>query len=100
MTELALYTENIQKAQDEEESAPDKAERQTDGSIAAGAADMLQGSSTGSGTIRNTVLPKGSDVTAIAKEAGPSIVGIRMTISGTRYNYSAAPTVRSVRVLA
>jgi len=26
-------------------------------------------------------------VTAIAKKAGPAIVGIRMTISGTRYNY-------------
>lgn len=32
-------------------------------------------------------LTKGSDVTAIAKKAGPSIVGIRMTVSGTRQNY-------------
>lgn len=29
----------------------------------------------------------GSTVTAIAKKAGPAIVGIRMTIAGTRYNY-------------
>lgn len=33
-----------------------------------------------------TALTKGSDVTAIAKLAGPSIVGIRMTVNGTRQN--------------
>ncbi len=44
---------------------------------------------TGSGTsgIQAAALAKGSDVTAIAKKAGPSIVGIRMTLSGTRSNY-------------
>ncbi len=52
--------------------------------------DIIKGSAsgnTGQGEIQNTALPKGSAVTAIAKEAGPAIVGIRMTISGTRYNY-------------
>lgn len=34
-----------------------------------------------------TALVKGSDVTSIAKKAGPSIVGVRMTVSGTRQNY-------------
>jgi len=29
----------------------------------------------------------GLTVTAIAKKAGPSIVGIRMTVAGTRYNF-------------
>lgn len=48
-------------------------------------ADAVQGHD--SGVITSTALPKGSAVTAIAKEAGPSIVGIRMTISGTRYSY-------------
>jgi serine protease Do len=33
------------------------------------------------------VIQAGSTVTAIAKKAGPAIVGIRMTITGTRYNY-------------
>lgn len=33
-----------------------------------------------------TALAKGSDVTAIAKQAGPSIVGIRMTVGSTRKN--------------
>jgi serine protease Do len=33
-----------------------------------------------------TALAKGSDVTAIAKKAGPSIVGIRMTVGSTRKN--------------
>lgn len=44
---------------------------------------------TGSGTagLRTAALAKGSDVTTIAKKAGPSIVGIRMTVSGTRTNY-------------
>ncbi len=37
--------------------------------------------------LAKTTLVKGSDVTAIAKKAGPSIVGIRMTVSGTRSNY-------------
>lgn len=50
--------------------------------------------STGSETTDNsseklttTALVKGSDVTAIAKKAGPSIVGIRMTVSSSRQNY-------------
>jgi len=50
--------------------------------------------STGSVTTDNsseklttTALVKGSDVTAIAKKAGPSIVGIRMTVSSSRQNY-------------
>ena len=37
--------------------------------------------------LTNTALTKGSDVTAIAKKAGPSIVGIRMTVSSTRQSY-------------
>ncbi len=39
------------------------------------------------GSIFNTAVQAGSTVTAIAKKAGPAIVGIRMTIAGTRYNY-------------
>lgn len=38
-------------------------------------------------SLATTALVKGSDVTAIAKKAGPSIVGIRMTVNGTRQNY-------------
>lgn len=34
-----------------------------------------------------TALVKGSDVTTIAKKVGPSIIGIRMTVNGTRQNY-------------
>ncbi|MEN6315784.1 MAG: trypsin-like peptidase domain-containing protein [Clostridiaceae bacterium] len=37
--------------------------------------------------LTTTALVKGSDVTAIAKKAGPSIVGIRMTVSSSRQNY-------------
>ena len=39
------------------------------------------------GSIFNTAVQAGSTVTAIAKKAGPAIVGIRMTIAGTRYIY-------------
>ena len=45
--------------------------------VAGSAADNLVG----------TALPRGSDVTTIAKTAGPSIVGIRMTVTGSRRNY-------------
>jgi len=38
-------------------------------------------------SLTTTALTKGSDVTAIAKKAGPSIVGIRMTVSSTRQSY-------------
>ncbi len=41
----------------------------------------------GTDNLVKTALPKGSDVTAIAKAAGPSIVGVRMTTSGTRQGY-------------
>ncbi len=34
----------------------------------------------------STALIRGSDVTTIAKKAGPSIVGIRMTVAGSRRN--------------
>jgi serine protease Do len=37
-----------------------------------------------------TALSKGSDVTAIAKKIGPSIVGIRMTVNSTRRSYFGA----------
>jgi serine protease Do len=37
-----------------------------------------------------TALVKGSDVTAIAKKIGPSIVGIRMTVNSTRRSYFGA----------
>ena len=47
--------------------------------------DIVTGS--GKTDVRAAALAKGSDVTAIAKKAGPSIVGIRMTVSGTRTNY-------------
>jgi serine protease Do len=38
-------------------------------------------------SIISTAVQAGTTVTAIAKKAGPAIVGIRMTITGTRYNY-------------
>ena len=75
-----------QGVQDEVNAGLESAEGSAD-SQDTGANDVLQGSGNGTGSLRNTALPKGSDVTAIAKEAGPAIVGIRMTISGTRYNY-------------
>ncbi len=74
----------VQAAQDARETALESTAELAD-SQGSGANDQLKGSS--SGNIKNTALPKGSDVTAIAKAAGPAIVGIRMTISGTRYNY-------------
>lgn len=49
------------------------------------ASDPVKGSAVDS--LMNTALAKGSDVTAIAKKAGPSIVGIRMTVTGSRRNY-------------
>lgn len=65
----------------------DAAEALTEDDRGSTATDVLQGSGNSSGGIMNTALPKGSAVTAIAREAGPAIVGIRMTILGTRYNY-------------
>lgn len=47
--------------------------------------DIVTGSATDN--LVSTVLPMGSDVTTIAKTAGPSIVGIRMTVTGSRRNY-------------
>ena len=38
-------------------------------------------------SVISAAVQAGSTVTAIAKKAGPAIVGIRMTIAGTRYNY-------------
>lgn len=49
-----------------------------------GAAKIL---GTSKGDVVQTALTKGSPVTEIAKEVGPSIVGIRMTVGGTRMNY-------------
>ena len=37
--------------------------------------------------LTDTALLRGSDVTTIAKKAGPSIVGVRMTVAGTRRNF-------------
>ena len=48
--------------------------------------DMLQ-SVSGADNLVSAAVLAGSTVTAIAKKAGPSIVGIRMTVSGTRTNY-------------
>jgi len=48
--------------------------------------DMLQ-SVSGADNLVSAAVQAGSTVTAIAKKAGPSIVGIRMTVSGTRTNY-------------
>ncbi len=75
-----------QGVQDEVNAGLESADVRADGQDT-GTNDVLQGSGNGTGSVRNTALPKGSSVTAIAKEAGPAIVGIRMTISGTRYNY-------------
>lgn len=56
-----------------------------DKSISSSVSESVTAVSTNS--LATTALVKGSDVTAIAKKAGPSIVGIRMTVSGTRQNY-------------
>ncbi|HPV01301.1 MAG TPA: trypsin-like peptidase domain-containing protein [Clostridiales bacterium] len=48
--------------------------------------DMLH-SVSGADNLVSAAVLAGSTVTAIAKKAGPSIVGIRMTVSGTRTNY-------------
>lgn len=56
-----------------------------DKSISSSVSESVTAVSTDS--LATTALVKGSDVTAIAKKAGPSIVGIRMTVSGTRQNY-------------
>ena len=50
--------------------------------------DAISGTDSGlSNTVLSTALVKGSTVTSIAKKAGPSIVGIRMTVAGTRRNF-------------
>ena len=51
------------------------------------ARDAVRGTAGTGSNASSLALAKNSSVTAIAKAAGPSIVGIRMTISGTRYNY-------------
>ncbi len=48
--------------------------------------DMLHSVSKADSLV-SAAVQAGSTVTAIAKKAGPSIVGIRMTVSGTRTNY-------------
>lgn len=82
----AVSEEGVQKSL-EKELLPSKEPLPSDEDEIA--ADIAKDAITGSGTdhLVNTTLPKGSDVTAIAKKAGPSIVGIRMTVSGTRTNY-------------
>ncbi len=83
---LLVSAGDEQGVQDEVNAGHESADVRADGQDT-GTNDVLQGSGNGTGSVRNTALPKGSSVTAIAKEAGPAIVGIRMTISGTRYNY-------------
>lgn len=83
---LLVSAGDEQGVQDEVNAGLESADVRADGQDT-GTNDVLQGSGNGTGSVRNTALPKGSSVTAIAKEAGPAIVGIRMTISGTRYNY-------------
>jgi serine protease Do len=85
--DIAEPVRYAQQIQDGIYSLGDGAEDLTQARQDTGAADELKGGGTGSVSAKSTALPKGSDVTAIAKLAGPSIVGIRMTISGTRYNY-------------
>jgi len=48
--------------------------------------DLLQ-SGRSTDNLASAAVQAGSTVTAIAKKAGPAIVGIRMTIAGTRSNY-------------
>ncbi|HEX2944830.1 MAG TPA: trypsin-like peptidase domain-containing protein [Clostridia bacterium] len=72
------------RASKQQASTEQVSDSQASSSAAAGS-DVITGS--GTADLRTAALAKGSDVTAIAKKAGPSIVGIRMTVSGTRKNY-------------
>lgn len=72
-----IQTPAGQQSSEPQVSAADEANR-----------DIITGAETaGTADLRTTALAKGSEVTAIAKQAGPSIVGIRMTVKGTRTNY-------------
>lgn len=54
--------------------------------------DIITGDTTGN--LLNTSLTGGSTVTAIAKKAGPSIVGIRITVEGTRLGFYGVSSAR------
>lgn len=54
--------------------------------------DIITGDATGS--ILSTSLTEGLTVTAIAKKAGPSIVGIRITVEGTRLGFYGVSSSR------
>ncbi len=74
-------SENVSDMQDATRQAPDLQAPAADAS----GRDVVTGS--GTSDLKTAALAKGSDVTTIAKKAGPSIVGIRMTVSGNRSNY-------------
>lgn len=74
-------SENVSDVQAAAAQAPDLQASAADAS----GRDIITGSAMSD--IRTAALAKGSDVTAIAKKVGPSIVGIRMTVSGNRSNY-------------
>ncbi len=88
-TQKDLYTSAGEAAGIEENDSTDAAGIEENDSTDIGR-DIIGGSgerTAATDGITSAALPNGSTVTAIAKEAGPSIVGIRMTIPGTRYNY-------------
>ncbi len=92
-----LYSKFTKALGDVEMATLSKAEALTQMAIDTAANENLQSirkdlevvSGTDSALANNalsTALIRGSDVTTIAKKAGPSIVGIRMTVAGTRRN--------------
>ncbi len=93
-----LYGKFTKALEDVEMATLSKAEALTQMAIDTAADENLQSirkdlevvSGAGPGLADNvlsTALIRGSDVTSIAKKAGPSIVGIRMTVAGTRRNF-------------
>lgn len=87
-----LYGKFSEEIKEIERSSAMAAEEQTPGDALPQSANDFAGNfstdrttDSGAGRVLNTGRPRGSDVTVIAKKAGPSIVGIRMTVAGARY---------------
>lgn len=85
-TEITNRDESSAESLDGEQYAS-VSENESTAADAVSSNDFIQSNGSGSDSLTSLALTKGSSVTAIAKKAGPAIVGIRMTIPGTRYSY-------------
>lgn len=93
LNELKLATKDTTAALQQIASETEQVQQSYDKSLSNSSSEGVTKISTDD--LITTALVKGSDVTAIAKQAGPSIVGIRMTVSGTRQNYFGSSNSQS-----